>query len=70
MSAVEQLQLIARLVDRCACDVGDASLKLNGHMAIGTHAFRLGFDRLIEARSLFEAAARLEEANTPKKTPP
>jgi hypothetical protein len=68
MSAVEQLQLIASIVDRCCTDVGNGSLKLNGHMAIGTHAFRLGFDRLIEARSLFEAAARLEEANTPRKT--
>jgi hypothetical protein len=69
MTSAEKLLQIAALVDRCAVAVGNHSLDLTGHMHIGTHAFRLGFDRLIEARSLFEAAARLEAANTPEKTP-
>lgn len=34
-----------------------------GGLVIGAHAYRLAFDRLAEARALFEAAAALEEAN-------
>jgi hypothetical protein len=61
MTNIENLKRVVDAVDSAACQVGNLSLELKMH--VGLHVFRLGFDRLIEARSLFAVAARLEEAN-------